>query len=408
MYDVIVVGARVAGSATAMLLARRGPRVLVLDRAHFPSDTLSTHQLQVPGVARLARWGLLDAVLASGTPPTRTVRFDPGVAVVEAEIPAYEGLDFMISPRRTVLDTVLVDAARAAGAEVRENTAVEEVLVADGRVIGVRAQGKGGPVVTEPARLVIGADGKHSVVAQAVKAKAYRQRPARTMAYYTYWANVPGAEDATGRIFGRAGRAVGAWPTNDGLLMTYVAWPVAEFARFRQDPQGCLLETLDAVGLGERIRAGTLAERLRGTPDLPSYHRVPFGPGWALVGDAGLLVDPITGLGMGHALRDAELLADAVVSGLDGGNLHRGLTGYQKVRDRDTRPQDEFTAMLAALKPPTPGERALFTAIAGSDEHARRFIGVIAGSVPRQDFVSPANLISLVGVGGLARLALRR
>ena len=159
MYDVIIVGARVAGSATAMLPARRGLRVLVVDRATFPSDTLSTHQVQVPGVARLARWGVLDQVLAAGTPdPQRPVR--PGRGGVHRAVPGY-GAGAMCSPRRTVLDQVLVDAARAAGAEVRENFTVEELL-GDGQVTGIRGQEKGGPAVTEQAPLVIGADGKHS------------------------------------------------------------------------------------------------------------------------------------------------------------------------------------------------------------------------------------------------------
>jgi len=154
MYDVIVVGARVAGASTAMLLARRGLKVFVLDRATFPSDTLSTHQVQVPGVARLARWGVLDAVLAAGTPVTRGIRFDQGDAVISGRFPACQGVTVMCSPRRTLLDRVLVDAARAAGAEVRENLTVEELL-GDGQVTGIRGQEKGTPPVTEQARLVI-------------------------------------------------------------------------------------------------------------------------------------------------------------------------------------------------------------------------------------------------------------
>jgi 2-polyprenyl-6-methoxyphenol hydroxylase-like FAD-dependent oxidoreductase len=340
MHDVIIVGTRAAGAATALLLARRGLNVLALDRATFPSDTLSTHQVQVPGTARLARWGLLDAILAAGTPATRIVRFDQGAAVLTGRIPARDGVDAMCSPRRTLLDKVLVDAARAAGAELRENFVVGELL-GDGRITGVGGREKGGPPVTEDAALVIGADGKHSMVAKAVHAAAYRSQPPLSMAAYTYWADVPASG---GELYGRPGCAVGAWPTNDGLLMTYVAWPAAGFEEFRRDVPGNFLRTLDAVGLGERIRSGRRAERIRVTPELPSFFRKPHGPGWALVGDAGLVLDPITGQGISDAFRDAELLADAVVAGL-GGNRPLGetLAGYQRARDRAARPMYDFT-----------------------------------------------------------------
>jgi 2-polyprenyl-6-methoxyphenol hydroxylase-like FAD-dependent oxidoreductase len=177
MYDVIIVGGRVAGSATAMLLARDGFKVLVVDRASFPSDTLSTHQVQLPGVARLRRWGLLDRVVAAGTPATRHVRFDVGAAPLDGHFPTFDGVDALYSPRRTVLDAVLVDAAREAGAEVRERFVVDEVTTGDGGVTGIRGGEKGGATHTETARLLVGADGKHSLVARTVGAAAYHQRP---------------------------------------------------------------------------------------------------------------------------------------------------------------------------------------------------------------------------------------
>jgi len=353
MHDVIIVGARVAGSATALLLARAGLKVLVVDRATFPSDTLSTHQVQVPGVARLARWGVLDPIMAAGTPPTRTVRFDQGAAAFSARMPASDGVDMMCSPRRTLLDKVLLDAARAAGAEVRENFITDDLLADDGTVTGIRGQEKGSLSVTERASMVIGADGKHSTVARAVGAGSYRTRPPLSMAFYTYWADVP---VTGGELYSRPGCLVGVWPTNDGLVMTYLAWPNARFAEFRADPEGSFLRTLDAVGMGERVRAGRRAERFRGTPDLPSHFRKPYGPGWALVGDAGLLLDPITGQGISDAFRDAELLAGAVVSALGGDQpLAKALAGYQRARDRAARPMYDFTARLAVLRPPTRG-----------------------------------------------------
>src|SRR5919197_1835173 len=185
MYDVIVVGARVAGSSTAMLLARRGLKVLVVDRASFPSDTLSTHQVQLPGIAKLRRWGLLERVAASGAPPTRHVVFDQGAVTLDGHYPEFDGVEALYSPRRTVLDKLLVDAAREAGAEVREGFVVEELLADGGRVAGVRGREKGGVDAVERARLVVGADGKHSLVARTVGAATSPDKPVLSMACYT-------------------------------------------------------------------------------------------------------------------------------------------------------------------------------------------------------------------------------
>jgi 2-polyprenyl-6-methoxyphenol hydroxylase-like FAD-dependent oxidoreductase len=406
MYDVIVVGGRVAGSSTAMLLAGKGLEVLVVDRAAFPSDTLSTHQVQLPGGARLRRWGLLDRVVASSAPPARRVRFDTGPVVLEGAYPAFEGVDAVYSPRRTVLDPLLLEAARAAGAEVRDGFIVEELTRDGDRVTGIRGRSKGGRPVTETARLVVGADGKHSRVARAVGAPVHHDRPPRTMACYTYWADVP---LEGGEMYARPRRAVGAWPTNDGLTMTYLAWPVEEFPAFRADVEGNALHTLDLAGdLGGRVRAGRRAERFRASPDLPNLVRRPFGPGWALVGDAGLVMDPITGQGIGDALRDAELLAEAVEAGLGGRRpLAEALAGFERARDRAALPMYEFTCELATLAPPRPEQQALFGALAGRQDEIDRFLGVLTGSVPLAGYLKPWNLLRVLGVRGMAGVALR-
>jgi flavin-dependent dehydrogenase len=386
MYDVIIVGARVAGASTAMLLARRGLKVLAVDRATFPSDTLTTHQVQVPGAARLARWGLLDRLVEAGTPTTGRVRFDQNGVVLDGRWPSVDGVDALISPRRTLLDAVLVDAAREAGAEVRENVVVEEVV--DG---GIRCREKGGAPVVARAPLIIGAAGKHSLVARSVGAREYRRQAPRSVAFYGYWEGVP--LDG-GELYGRSRRVVGAWPTNDNLVITYLAWPVAEFDAIRRDVEGAVLRSLDATGLGERIRAGRRAERFRGSPELPAFFRQPYGPGWALVGDAGLTLDPITGQGITHALRDAELLADAIADG-------RSLAGYHRARDRATLPMARMTARLARLAPSRPGERVLFEALA---RDPGRFFGVLSGTRSPDEVFSPRALLRLLGVRGLARL----
>ena len=172
-YDVIVVGARCAGSPTAMLLARKGYRVLVVDRATFPSDTVSTHVVQPLGVAALARWGLLDRLAATGCPPIHTYAFDFGPFTISGS-PGTADAPVAYCARRTVLDKLLVDAASEAGAEIREAFTVEEVLIEDGRVVGIRGRAKSGETVTERARLVVGADGRYSVVASAVQPEQYR------------------------------------------------------------------------------------------------------------------------------------------------------------------------------------------------------------------------------------------
>jgi flavin-dependent dehydrogenase len=407
MYDVIVVGTRVAGASTAMLLARRGLKVLAVDRAGFPSDTLSTHQVQVPGGARLRRWGLLDCITAAGTPPARHVRFDPGPVVLEGHFPAVDGVDALYSPRRRLLDAVLVEAARDAGAEVRERFAVDELCFDDGRVTGVRGRERGGGTVREAARMVVGADGRHSAVAKAVEAAAYHVEPARSIAYYTYWSGVP---LRGGEIYGRERRLIGAWPTNDGLAMTYVAAPPGEFGAFRADPEGSVLRSLDLAGdLGDRVRAGERAERVFGTADLQNRFRTPHGPGWALVGDAGLVMDPATGQGIADAFRDAELLTDAIASGLDGGPpLERTLAEYQARRDAAARPMYDMTLDLVSFAPPRPEQALLMSRLAGRPEQVERFLGVLTGAVPIPEYFGPRNLLRVLGPRAFVRAARAR
>src|SRR5215470_12715266 len=187
MYDAIIVGARAAGSPTAMLLARKGHRVLLVDRASFPSDTLSTHYIHQPGVARLRRWGLLDRLIATGCPPSRSLAFDVGAFALTGAPPPSDGVTEGYAPRRTVLDSMLVEAAAEAGAEVRTGTPVDEILFENGAVTGIRSGN-----IVERARVVIGADGRNSFVARTVRAPEYDERPGLACAYYTYWAGVEG------------------------------------------------------------------------------------------------------------------------------------------------------------------------------------------------------------------------
>ncbi len=168
-YDAIVVGARCAGAPTAMLLAQKGYKVLVVDRASFPSDTVSTHVIHAPGMAALARWGLFDQVIASGCPPIETYSFDFGPFTIAGTPRPQDGMSAAYAPRRTILDKILVDAAARAGAEVRERFTMEELLVEDGSVVGIRGHDEGGRSVDERARVVVGAGGRNTHKTNAVR-----------------------------------------------------------------------------------------------------------------------------------------------------------------------------------------------------------------------------------------------
>jgi flavin-dependent dehydrogenase len=396
MYDAIVVGARCAGSPTAMLLARKGYRVLLLDRASFPSDTLSVHYIHQPGVACLARWGLLDAVIASNCPPVREQRLDVGPFALVGTPPPIDGIDAAYAPRRTILDQILIDAAATAGVEVRERFSVQD-LISDGeRVTGIRGHSASGATVTEQARIVIGADGLHSFVARAVQAPLYNTTPALTCAYYSYWSDVPLGGAA---LHPRPERMIITAPTNDGQTIVISYWPRADFHAVRADIEGHFLKALDLVpALAERIASGKRSERFRGTADLPNQFRVPYGPGWALVGDAGYHKDPITAQGITDSFRDAELLAEAIDAGFSERQpLTEALAGYQRQRDARVGPIFETTLQFAQLAPPTLEMQQLFGALFGNQEQIDRLFGTIVGTVPIPEFYAPENMARIMG-----------
>lgn len=397
-FDAIVVGARCAGSPTAMLLARAGHRVLLLDRSTFPSDTLSTHAVHAPGVAALRRWGLLDAVTATGCPPISTYRFDFGFFTIEGTPPPWDGGSAGYAPRRYLLDNILVEGAVAAGAELREHFSVQDLIVEDGAVTGVVGSGPDGRQVSERACVVIGADGSNSRVARAVSAEEYMQKPRLQYGYYSYWRDLPLDGFNT---FIRPDRGWGAFPTNDDLTLVVLGWPYAEAQAFKSDVEGNVLATVDLVPeFADRVRAATRVEPFLGGA-VRNFLRKPYGPGWALVGDAGYTKDPITAQGISDAFRDAELCAIALDDVFRGRrSFEDALSGYQMTRDAAALPIYEFTTQLATLAPPPPDVAQLLAAVARDQDAMDMFAGVVAGTVSPAEFFSPQNIGRIMSAVG--------
>jgi 2-polyprenyl-6-methoxyphenol hydroxylase-like FAD-dependent oxidoreductase len=384
-YDAIVVGARAAGSPTAMLLARKGYRVLLLDRATFPSDTLSTHVIHAPGVAALARWGLLDDPVATACPPIHRYSFDFGAMTIRGTSLPVDGHDVAFAPRRTVLDELLVQAAAASGAEVRQGCHVDAILGERDTVVGVRCAGE-----EIRARIVIGADGRNSQVVRAVGAEEYHTTPRLQYSYYTYFSGLPadGLEN-----FIRPDRGFACAPTHDGLTMVVMGWPYAEARAYKSDVRGNFYKTLELVpAFAERVaRAEQVAPFLGAA--VPGWFRKPYGDGWALVGDSGYNKDPITAQGITDAFLDAERCTEAIDRWLGAGKPYDdAMSAWHQERDAKAMPIYDFTAQLATLAPPSPELQQLLGAVSASQEAMDGFVSVVAGSLSPVDFFSEESV----------------
>jgi flavin-dependent dehydrogenase len=368
-HDVVVVGARVAGSAIAMLLARLGHDVVVVDQASFPSDTVSTHSIARSGVVQLHRWGLLDQVLDSGAPAIRQVTFHAGGESVRRTIKHKAGVDLVVAPRRYALDTLLATAAQRAGAQVRPGVTVTGVSRnGRGRVVGVHGHDRAGAPVELGARWVIGADGLRSRVARSVGAPLTQAGPAGGAAQYAYYAGVPW----DGIEFFVAPRSfAGVFPTHHGQACIWVCTPAADAGAVRRgagsrvEAFGELLER-SAPQLAERLGQARRTSPVQGMLRQPNQLRQAFGPGWALVGDAGYYRDAVTAYGISDAFRDAELLAVALDQALRAdAEETAALVRYQRQRDQALREIFEITCRLSAY-PPVPAFVELQKQLAGA------------------------------------------
>jgi 2-polyprenyl-6-methoxyphenol hydroxylase-like FAD-dependent oxidoreductase len=345
--DAIVVGARVAGAATAMLLARRGRRVVVVDSGSEGRDTVSTHALMKAGVIQLHRWGLLGQIVEAGTPPVPTTTIHFGPDSVELPTTSVAGVDALYAPRRTVLDPILVEAARTAGADVRFGVRVTGVVEDRGEVRGVTGRDHADASMELSARVVIGADGADSRVARAVGARTSMVGPSSCALVYAYFDDLDGEGY---EWFFTPGAAAGLIPTNGGSLV----WVATSTTRFQVargagvDRVFARLIAQAAPTLADRLRAATRSSRWRSSPGRPAFLRTPWGPGWALVGDASHFMDPISAHGLTAAMRDAELLArrvDDILSGRTG--RAEAMSAYQDARDALSLPLHDVSERLA-------------------------------------------------------------
>jgi len=379
-YDAVIVGARCAGAATAMLLARAGLDVLLVEQSAPGKDTLSTLALMRAGVLQLSRWGLLESIKAAGTPRIEMTTFHYGDDAITIRIKPRDGVDALYAPRRTVLDPLLADAARASGADVAYRVRLKDLRRDEhGRVNGAVIE-SAGVARAVAASIVIGADGLNSTLANRAGAEPYRVGRHMSAVIYTrarglagidpgyHWHYIPGA-------------SVGVIPTNDDDTLVFAA---ATPLRFMRDLRVDLAAGFHAI---LRETAPALAAALRDA-SVASYHgfaghagvfRPAWGPGWALVGDAGYFKDPITAHGITDALRDAELLARAVSSGTDA-----ALAEYQAIRDDLSVALFSISDEIASFAWDYPRLQTLHRSL--SDEMAREVSHVVNRGAKGQAF----------------------
>jgi 2-polyprenyl-6-methoxyphenol hydroxylase-like FAD-dependent oxidoreductase len=333
-YDVIIVGARVAGSVLATLLGEAGHRVLALDRATFPSDTLSTHFFRAPALRAFQRVGAAEEVLAAA--PHMTVNYNvvDGLAFPEP-VDRPDDYPFYMCVRRITLDDILNRRARAAtGVEVREGAKVDALLMEDGRATGVQWSTSNGGAEAH-ARVIVGADGVHSFVATAVGPETEHEESVNRAMYYGYYRGMEAMEGPAAEFHYRGNNLAYCFPCDDGLMLLAVSVPIDRLAQFKKDPEGEFRGELERMTeLAPRLSGAEREGPVRGTGSIPGYLRIPYGDGWALVGDAAMAMDPWSGQGMDQAATHAVFLAEHLDRFLGGdSDWETAMRGYHQQRN---------------------------------------------------------------------------
>jgi 2-polyprenyl-6-methoxyphenol hydroxylase-like FAD-dependent oxidoreductase len=394
VWDAVVVGARCAGATTALLLARQGHRVLLLDRAKFPSDTMSTLFIHQPGIARLKRWGLLDAVISSGCPRIDNVTYMLQDVALRAALPAFGDINFACAPRRHILDQILITAAVDAGADLAEECLLSELVSdGDGRVSGVRFRTSAGALATEESRLVIGADGMRSKTAQLTGSQLTIDDPLTTCIYYSGWAGL----EIGFEMRERPGRWLATVPTNDGITLILTYFPQQEFAAVKNDPYTRHLAAIQesAPDVFDQLATSEQVVRLHGTGDQQNFFRQAAGPGWALVGDAGHHEDSITARGITNAFLQSEILCEEIGGQLDSeSQLTAALSRFSDRRDAaliDTYRATIETAQLHVQR----SRLEMLRKISEKPALTQRYFALAAGIISMDEFLTPELVAAL-------------
>lgn len=365
-HDVVIVGGRVAGASLATHLALAGLDVAVVERASFPSDTLSTHVVYPNSIARLERLGVLDEILAHGPPPLYTVWHHAGAMFVAPHTPI-EGRDWALCVRRITLDKILVDRARSAGAKVIERFTMTGLLGAgtdDDPVGGICGRHEGGERILR-APIVIGADGVHSTVARRLGAERQLIMPTPTMMLYAYWKDLP-LRNCQEFFFDPPW--IGThFPADEGHHLVILIGPVEEYSA--RAKESIYLDRVAAIRpLAVRLREGLRVSKVFGTSQLDGYYRRAAGPGWALAGDSGHFKHPAAVQGIADALEATEVLASTIPDGSYS-------TRFPGWRDHATREMYAFSRFAGAVPSPE-GIGEIVSAAAMDADLARAIVDI--------------------------------
>lgn len=401
-FDVVVIGSGVAGAPTAMLLARSGHKVLLIDRHIFPRDSLSTHFIWPRGVSYLNRWGLATPIFDQTPHFTELEMNVEGISLkgsvplahLESRFRQLHGdsrgvTNTYCGPRRHFLDQFLQDEAKRAGAEVRDGTSFIEPILEDGAVTGVRLEGPTGNPASVRARLVIGADGMHSTFARKIGARVTHSWDLSTFAYWGYFSGIK----KDGLAFYRKGRlGMAIFPTSGGTHMVLAYGPTGWWNDFHKDAENNFHKTIAFCDreIGEMVLAGKRAEPFKACGHMPAFHHELSGPGWVLVGDAASFKDQVTAIGITHAFRDAELVTQFINRAFAGEmTMDSALANYASVRAADYVDYFNLVCQLAEMNVYSKPEIEFFYSIHKDPARVNDIIAQFGDTLPLSQGQAP-------------------